>query len=495
MLCLLFGCYSLMPVSSEFVTLCKAQIMLLTQALGASISIVYLTQELVDGAQPQLIPIAAYPESMLDRTGSQSRRLPAIPGQAPDPAPALDVMPPRHPEPSQWLDPANLLNPNAPPPSPALGETVFVPPDDPLNAVTQPSPASALVAHRQLVLPLVSDDHVLGLLVTRRDDRAWDAWEQAAVTEIARTIANACVLDQRYQWGQQEREQERLLQLQQHDLMNNLLHQLRNSLTALQTFGKLILRRLTPGDRGHELASSITRETERLRDLAQQMELALATGMVKPPLVLPSQRLAQEAEEQLGDATLEPRSPQLRPVGLLPSGTLTIERCLLESVLMPLLDSAQAIAQDKLVNLTAQIPEDLPPIWADAKALREALNNLIENAIKYTPPQGQIWITVVAPDHSPHLELQISDTGVGIPTTDLPHIFERHFRGVQAQGEIPGSGLGLAITRSLIEQMQGKIQVFSPALPTASHSPGLDVPERVQPGSGTTFVVQLPIAL
>ncbi|MBF2029412.1 MAG: sensor histidine kinase [Oscillatoriales cyanobacterium C42_A2020_001] len=469
----------LMPVSSEFVALCRAQIMLLSQALGASISIVYLTHDLVEGAQAQLVPIAAYPETLNERDRQPNPlRLPAL------------------------LTPAEpFLKGLTEETAIAALEAGKVRVDEEIESSrsttdrVETQVGGALTDQRQLVLPLIHETVVFGLLVTRRDDHAWEEWEHQQVERIATTLSLACVMDQRYQWGQHEREQERLLQLQQHDLMDNLLHQLRNSLTALQTFGKLILRRLAPGDRSHELATSIAREAERLRELSQQMEMALEIGLKTTPRSLPPslQDDPLDDEEQLGEATLYPHPiPPTSAIGLLPSAALSIERCLVETVLEPLLASATAIAQEKNIAIAVDLPDDLPPVWANPQALREVLNNLIENAIKYTPMNGHIWVWADGPEDDNLLAIFVSDTGPGIPPEDLSHLFERHYRGVQAQGSIPGSGLGLAIARSLIEQMHGKIQVFSPALPTKRTLP---IASSLPPSGGTTFVVQLPVAI
>ncbi|MFO5527217.1 MAG: sensor histidine kinase, partial [Cuspidothrix sp.] len=79
--------------------------------------------------------------------------------------------------------------------------------------------------------------------------------------------------------------------------------------------------------------------------------------------------------------------------------------------------------------------------------------------------------------------IAISDTGPGIPLEDLAHLGERHYRGVQAKTEIPGTGLGLAIAKQLIAEMQGDIEVFSPAIKSVS-----TIPHR----PGTTFIIWLP---
>lgn len=474
----------LMPVSSEFIDLCRAQIVLLTQAFEASISVVYLTNELVEGAQTRLVPIAAYPESLVDSDWRSSLALPPV--LLPSQPPLQELA--ESEEGTEKLS-AQAISPAASQVNPSAAT--------PMGKKAEPFlEAGALVDQRQCVLPLIHEEVVFGLLVTRRDDRAWNEWEQGQFQEIAKTLAIACVLDQRYQWMRQERQQIRLLQAQQHDLMDNLLHQFRNSLTALQTFGKLILRKLLPSDRSHELATSITQEAARLRELAQQMEQALKTGTTPPtlPLALPHAAASDATlNEQLGDATLDTLSlPHLPTVGLLAGAELTLERCLVEVILAPLLISFRALAQEQGLQLEMHFPEDLPPVWANPQALREVFNNLLENAIKYTTPPGYIWVTASEDASGSAVEITVTDTGAGIPPEDLAQIFERHYRGVQAKGQIAGSGLGLAIARSLVEQMHGKIQVFSPARTNSLPSTYVSSPEN---GPGTTFSVQLATAL
>jgi signal transduction histidine kinase len=89
--------------------------------------------------------------------------------------------------------------------------------------------------------------------------------------------------------------------------------------------------------------------------------------------------------------------------------------------------------------------------------------------------------------------IAISDTGPGIPPQDLEHLFERHYRGVQASTAIPGSGLGLAIAKELIEQMQGDIQVFSPAQLVWAKQNSESTIGNAQDNlaRGTTFIVWL----
>ncbi|MGL4619252.1 MAG: sensor histidine kinase, partial [Chroococcidiopsis sp.] len=130
----------------------------------------------------------------------------------------------------------------------------------------------------------------------------------------------------------------------------------------------------------------------------------------------------------------------------------------------------------------ADLPPNLPAVRAHLRELREVLSNLLDNAIKYTPPGGKIYVQAGL-ERDNFQGIAISDTGVGIPPQDLERIFDRHYRGRQADSDIPGTGLGLAIAKALIEQMQGTIEVFSPALwhPTPESS------------GGTTFIVWLTV--
>jgi signal transduction histidine kinase len=399
----------LMPTSSEFIELCQSQISLLTQALGASLSVIYLTEELVESAQARLIPVAAYPDNSV--AVERSNRL-ALP-----------------PSDIQELDPVEM----------------------------------GLAQQRQLVLPLIHEELVFGLLVTEREDRPWTPWERSQIERVAGTLALACVMDQRAQWLDQAQRQHRSIQTQQHDVLDNLLHQLKSPITALRTFGKLLVKRMQPEDPNREIAGSILRESDRVQDLLQQFDRAIDID------VLPE------------DTT--------RPIPLLPAGVLTASNleltpCSVQEILLPLIETASAIAQDKNLLLRTEIPNSLPLFSANSGALREVLSNLTDNALKYTPNGGEVHIKAYLDRDC--IYVWVSDTGLGIPPEDLEHMFERHYRGVQAQGDIPGTGLGLAIARRLVEQMNGSIQVFSPLKKEGWITQAIQPPNQ-----GTSFVVTL----
>jgi signal transduction histidine kinase len=434
----------------------------LTQGLGAALSAVYLTEELVEGAEAKLIPVVVYPEATVvweeDDTDlvlpEQMSKIVTIPRLLRSPPRLL----PQASDNDQEVDSTSA--------------------DWEENFLRQ--------QQRQIVLPLMYEGVVMGLLVTGREDRPWNEREKATIERIARSLAIAYLMDQRRAWFDQQLTQQRRLQAQQRDILDDLLHQFRNPLTALRTFGKLLLKRLRPGDKNQEVASSIVRESDRLQELLQQFDacLDMNEGDIAP-LTLAAAPVAEASQEAASNS-------------LLPGIAVTLESFSITEVLEPLLVSAKAIAQERHLKLQSQIPTDLPLVQGNAKALREVLSNLIDNALKYTPSGGEIDIQVGEKRRTPQGELiaiSISDTGPGIPAQDLEHLFERHYRGVQASSAIPGSGLGLAIAKELIEQMQGQIEVFSPAQPVwgKQNSKSLIAKVRDNAVRGTTFVVWLLI--
>lgn len=468
----------LMPTSSEFMALCKSQVTLLSKGLGSSVSVVYLTEELVEGNEAKLIPVVAYPDT-------------AVVWEE-NPALAIDPYP-RPPDsastPSTGETRASNGNGNSDR-SPGL---MFAAPAVPMTAHLVESWKSAsedwrieedgdeLAQHRQMVLPLMHEGVVMGLLVTRREDRPWTERERTQIERIAHTIAIACILDRRQAWLSQQLRAQQRLQAQQHDLLDNLLHQIRSPLTALRTFGKLLFKRLREPDPNREIASSIVRESDRVQELLQHMNEAIEVENLE---AMPD----GEAEQVSATPMLERRSPQL----LLPASPL--ESCDVVQVLEPLLISARAIAQERCLRLQVNIPPEVPTVRANPKALREVLSNLIDNALKYTPTGGEIYIQVGdlrQVNDTLQLAIALSDTGTGIPPEDIERLFQRYYRGVKAESEIPGTGLGLAIARELVAQMQGDIEVFSPTPPQWRSPQWEDSPDPSHPGA--TFIVWLPI--
>ncbi|MDY3552331.1 ATP-binding protein [Gemmata sp. JC717] len=135
-------------------------------------------------------------------------------------------------------------------------------------------------------------------------------------------------------------------------------------------------------------------------------------------------------------------------------------------------------ADTKTLTLVEKPPPDAPAnvaAWADPDALRQVMDNLVDNAIKYTPNGGRITVRWGATADT--VSFEVEDTGVGIPEGDVNRVFERFYRVDRARGRAEGStGLGLSIVKHLVQAMRGQVRVNSKL------------------GKGTTFRVTLPRA-
>ncbi|HET7520590.1 MAG TPA: HAMP domain-containing sensor histidine kinase, partial [Candidatus Limnocylindria bacterium] len=135
---------------------------------------------------------------------------------------------------------------------------------------------------------------------------------------------------------------------------------------------------------------------------------------------------------------------------------------------------AQAeIAEQRGISLASQVPTSPVMLRFDRERVVQLLSNLVGNALKFTPRGGEVIVTLR--DGTEAVTLQVRDSGPGIPAAELPHVFDRFFRGTNVgDARASGSGLGLAIARSIVEMHGGRISVAS------------------EPGSGSTFTIVLP---
>lgn len=137
--------------------------------------------------------------------------------------------------------------------------------------------------------------------------------------------------------------------------------------------------------------------------------------------------------------------------------------------------AAQPIAQQRGARLRADAGPDAPEVLVDVERLGEALHNLIHNAVRHTPPGGQVTVAVDA-DKS-WVELIVQDDGEGIAGQDLSHLFQRFYRADPARGEHGGSGIGLTIVAAIVQTHHGTVHAESDG-----------------PGTGSRFVIRLPAA-
>jgi signal transduction histidine kinase len=152
------------------------------------------------------------------------------------------------------------------------------------------------------------------------------------------------------------------------------------------------------------------------------------------------------------------------------------ERFQLSELVQDVVQKFELTAKEKNIALRGQFMPEAPLALGDIPLIERMLDNLLENSIRYTPAGGRIDVRVTAGDIA--LNLEIADTGKGIPAQDLPHIFERFYRVDKARNAASGgAGLGLAIARRIVELHNGRISVVS------------------QEGQGTIFRVELPTRL
>ncbi len=145
----------------------------------------------------------------------------------------------------------------------------------------------------------------------------------------------------------------------------------------------------------------------------------------------------------------------------------------LSAIIRYAIEGLNSHVEEKNQELVMVIDENLPDILGNPVRLRQMINNLIGNAIKYTPDGGQIQ--VIVRQEGKQIILQVCDNGPGIPSADQPYIFDKFYRGSNVLADTPGTGLGLAIVKSITENHHGRIWVDS------------------SPGRGSTFTIVLPI--
>jgi two-component system phosphate regulon sensor histidine kinase PhoR len=222
------------------------------------------------------------------------------------------------------------------------------------------------------------------------------------------------------------------------EFVANVSHELRTPLTAIQGYLETLLGgAMEDPANARRFLEVVFRHTERLGRLLND--------------------LTDLSNIELGRVSL-----QLGPVSL-------------AEVVEGTLDIIRVKADAGGVRLEARLPAELPAVQADRDRLAQILINLVDNAVKYTPPGGEVAVEATAGEGL--VEVAVRDTGVGIPPADLPRITERFYRVDRARSrELGGTGLGLAIVKHLV----------------AAHGGALVIESR--PGEGTRVRVTLPAA-
>jgi two-component system phosphate regulon sensor histidine kinase PhoR len=215
----------------------------------------------------------------------------------------------------------------------------------------------------------------------------------------------------------------RKLERVRRDFVANVSHEFRTPLTAIQGFAETLL------------AGAIDDPQNRTRFLEIILEH--------------SRRLARLTEDLLMLSKMDAERLELE-----------IRRLSVSQLIESCLETAQRRAAEKDLRISVNAPQRLPDIAGDRRRLAEVLQNLLDNAIQYTLPGGQIMLS--AETGGDEVVLTVSDTGIGIPQADQPRIFERFYRvDVARSREAGGTGLGLAIAKHLVEVHGGRLWVES----------------------------------
>ncbi|KKQ43433.1 MAG: histidine kinase [Microgenomates group bacterium GW2011_GWC1_37_8] len=226
------------------------------------------------------------------------------------------------------------------------------------------------------------------------------------------------------------------------------------------------------------LLQAFKRERQFIGDVAHELKTPLSTQRSGIEVALSKDRSAKELKSVLIEALSDNNRIASTLKNILDlawseaeSEKVNKDKVKLSEVVSEIVEIATKLGKAKKVNVSGNISQDIVVLGSEDKLFR-ALLNITDNAIKYTPTSGSVNISLTKKNS--HARFRVKDTGVGISKNDLPHIFERFYRGSRS-GKVHGAGLGLAISQALISAHKGTIDVKS------------DV------GKGTTITAYLPL--
>lgn len=222
-----------------------------------------------------------------------------------------------------------------------------------------------------------------------------------------------------------------------------------------------------------ELIGAVSHDLRTPLASLQAMAEALSDGVVSDPATV--QRYLQTMQGDI--RSLSALISDLFELSQLDAGVLRLQReaSPIQDLISDTLESLQVQAQRKGLRLNGSVAAELPPVLMDPARVQRVLYNLVQNAIRHTPADGSVLLQ--ADDAGAEVRVSVVDTGEGIPESDLPHIFDRFYRGDPARSrDGGGAGLGLAIAHGLVEAHGGRLWAVS------------------TPGRGSTFSFTLPKA-
>lgn len=222
------------------------------------------------------------------------------------------------------------------------------------------------------------------------------------------------------------------------EFVANAAHELRSPLAAIQSSVEVALNSARSIDEYEELLSEISSQCSHLGALVNQLLVLAETDSTRFQI-------------RKGPVRLD----------------LLVERSI---------DMFRGAAEERGIHLAAEYGKPIV-IDAEGNRIRQVINNLIDNSLKFTGPDGTVRITICQDVETNSVVLRVADDGIGIPAADLPHVFDRFFRGDRSrarQADAQGSGLGLSICWSIVTAHGGTMSAES------------------SPGHGATFTMRLP---
>ena len=289
----------------------------------------------------------------------------------------------------------------------------------------------SFVLSKTMVVPIQSLTRAAGAIAEGDFSRRIDSPAHDEIGELAATF-NAMAGQLGESVAQLEQAAER-----QKEFVANVSHELRTPLTSVRSYAETLLDspNLAENTR-HDLLRVVVDESDRMTGIVQDL-LTLAQ--------LDSQRRSQPLETFSFQSAVE---RTVRTVAL--------------------------TAEEKGLCLDMNFPDEMPSMTGYRPGVEQIVLNIVSNAVKYTPPSGQVRLT--AATDGQHITLTVADNGPGIPTEDLPRIFERFYRVEKGRSrETGGTGLGLGLAREMARQAGGDITLESVF------------------GQGTTVTITLPL--
>jgi signal transduction histidine kinase len=307
-----------------------------------------------------------------------------------------------------------------------------------------------------IAVPLKTKDRILGsLMVDRMQEHSLTQDDLDLLTTFAHQVAIALDNASAYQQieelnvGLETKVRERTKELEQADrlrsqFLSHVSHELKTPMTSIKGFLQNMLDGLTG-----------TVNEKQQRYLSRMLEN--------------SERLIRMIEDLLDRTRIQTGKLELTPA------ELDLGHCVAEVI-----EQLRPLAQVKRQKVEAMYPPVPLLVWADRDRLFQIVINLVQNAMKFTPEEGRITVTVQKDNHR-HAGISVRDTGPGIPAEFLDKIFDPFFRIKQSRTAVKGLGLGLSIVRTLVELHGGTIEARSPDQGGAEFY--FTLPVRVSPKS------------